>query len=105
MLESFQYPDTKYIRELISGLNVAGPVRPSNVWPSEPDPRKSGTPTRSIDQIMSGAWEYRNKIRSMSATECSQTILDDTIQKSSWDCAMGSRKRSRRHPYKMHDRG
>ena len=41
MLRSIRYPDLKYARELVAGLNVAGPVRPSNVWPPETDPEKS----------------------------------------------------------------
>ena len=61
------------------GLNIAGPVRPSNVWPPEPDPAKH-TPRTSISLVMSRAWEYRDKIRSMPANECSQTILKDTIE-------------------------
>ena len=57
MLASFDYPDTKFVREIIAGMSIASPVRPSSVWPLEPDARKGGEAVRTIDQILDKAWE------------------------------------------------
>ena len=51
-MEEISYPDVKYVRELIAGMNVAGPVKPSNVWTAKTDPEKSGTPRHTISQIL-----------------------------------------------------
>ena len=80
MLRSFEYPDLKYVQEIVHGLNVAGPVRPSGIWPLETDPDKSGNPKYTIEQILDRAWEYRSKIRKREVTKASQTIYDDTIE-------------------------
>ena len=84
-----EYPDAEYVRELVHGLNVAGPVLASNVWPLEPDLNKRCA-TVTIDQVLARAWEYRAKTKSMIANECSETIYKDTIARSRWDTVKGS---------------
>ena len=99
MLAHAGYADTKYIQEVLDGLNVVGPVRPSHIWPPEPDVTKHSPELNETDLLGPWAWEYRARVREMACDEKSQTIYDDTVEEAAlgfcegaWDAARGQHR-------------
>ena len=78
MLNESEYKDVKYVRELIHGLKVAGPVAPSNVWATEPDPAKR-IPKHGLEFVLGRAWEYKAKTELMNVNEYSAQVYKDLL--------------------------
>ena len=78
MLNAADYKDAKYVRELVHGLRVAGPVAPSGVWDAEPDPDKRKA-KHDLAYVLGRAWEYKAKIENMTANEYSEQVYKDLL--------------------------
>ena len=58
MLDHIGYKDRSFADELIEGLKIAGPIAPSKIWPKDDVPA-----SKTIDEFLHGAWDYRAKLR------------------------------------------
>jgi len=80
MLASLGYADMDYPYELARGMNVVGPISPSNVWPRDPDLKRCSAKI-DVATLEEGAWEYRKHVAStFRMDEYSQKAYDATLE-------------------------